>query len=95
MYAKESNELKANIESVGKATAAIEKGMGGAFLQTQTAGVLQRLVQKNENMADIDREQLLSFLSGSQGQEYAPASGQITGPGLAYGLQCTTHCTPQ
>merc|ERR1719484_495239 len=36
-YAKESNELKANIAAVGKATAAIEKGMGGAFLQTRTA----------------------------------------------------------
>merc|ERR1719169_321730 len=38
-YAKESNELKANIAAVAKATAAIEKGMGGAFLQTKTAGI--------------------------------------------------------
>jgi septal ring factor EnvC (AmiA/AmiB activator) len=78
-YAKESNELKANIAAVAKATAAIEKGMGGAFLQTQTAGVLQRLVQKSEKIDDSDREQLLSFLSGSQGEDYAPQSGQITG----------------
>merc|ERR1719482_1496036 len=34
-YAKESSELKANIAAVGKATVAIEKGMGSAFLQTQ------------------------------------------------------------
>jgi septal ring factor EnvC (AmiA/AmiB activator) len=79
VYATESSELNANIAALGKATAAIEKGMGGAFLQTRTAGVLQRLVQKNENMADTDREQLLAFLSGSQGEDYAPASGQITG----------------
>merc|ERR1719261_1751749 len=38
-YAKESNELKANIAALGKATAAIEKGMGGAFLQTRTASI--------------------------------------------------------
>merc|ERR1719217_1409334 len=42
-YAAESSELKANL-------AALEKGMGGAFVQTRTASVLQRLVQKNENM---------------------------------------------
>merc|ERR1719217_1980226 len=30
-------------------------------------------------MDDSDREQLLSFLSGSQGEGYAPSSGQITG----------------
>merc|ERR1719199_2418764 len=30
-------------------------------------------------MADDDREQVLAFLSGSQGDQYAPASGQITG----------------
>merc|ERR1719478_1652849 len=53
--------------------------MGSAFLQTNTATIVQRLAQKSENMADIDREQLLSFLSGSQTEEYAPQSGQITG----------------
>merc|ERR1719162_1846812 len=76
-YATESNELNVNIAAVGKATVAIEKGMGGAFLQTGTAGVLKQLVQKMQNLEDSDREQLVSFLSGSQ--EYAPASGQITG----------------
>merc|ERR1719478_185789 len=78
-YAKESNELKANIAAVAKATTAIEKGMGGAFLQTNTASVLQQLVKKSEKIDDTDREQLLSFLSGSQGEDYAPQSGQITG----------------
>merc|ERR1719450_780299 len=56
-YAKESNELKANIAAVAKATAAIEKGMGGAFLQTRTASILQQLVQKSDKMDDSDRQQ--------------------------------------
>merc|ERR1719272_131189 len=76
-YATESNELSANIAALNKATTAIEKGMGGAFLQTQTAGVLKNMVQKSQNLDDSDREQLVAFLSGSS--EYAPASGQITG----------------
>merc|ERR1719281_1896060 len=42
-YAKESSELSANIAAVEKATAAIEKGMGSAFLQTSSANVLRRL----------------------------------------------------
>jgi septal ring factor EnvC (AmiA/AmiB activator) len=78
-YGKESSELKANLAALDKATTAIEKGMGGAFLQTGAANVLQHLVQKNENIADSDRDEVLSFLSGSQGEGYAPASGQITG----------------
>jgi len=78
-YAKESSELNANLAALSKATTAIEKGMAGAFLQTRTANVLQNLVRKNDKIADDDREQLLSFLSGSQGEDYAPASGQITG----------------
>merc|ERR1740117_2557992 len=73
----ESNELNADIAAVGKATTAIEKGMGGAFLQTGTASILKSLVQKMQNLDDTDREQLVAFLSGSS--EYAPASGQITG----------------
>jgi septal ring factor EnvC (AmiA/AmiB activator) len=76
-YAKESSELKANLAACAKATTAIEKGMGAAFVQTSTASILQKLVKKSDNMDEGDREQLLSFLSGSQ--EYAPQSGQITG----------------
>jgi len=76
-YATESNELSANIAALNKATTAIEKGMGGAFLQTQTASILKRLAQKSESMDSGDRDELVSFLSGST--EYAPASGQITG----------------
>merc|ERR1719379_1346934 len=40
-FATESSELKTNIAATKKATAAIEKGMGGAFLQTSTASVIK------------------------------------------------------
>merc|ERR1719456_587908 len=70
-YAKESSEDGANIAAVEKATAAIEKGMGGAFLQTSTANRLLHVAQKRQE------EELVSFLSATEG--YAPASGEITG----------------
>jgi len=76
-YAKESSEAQANMAAVEKATAAIENGMGSAFLQTPTANTLRRLAKSSEDSSD--KEELVSFLSGMQGDNYAPASGQITG----------------
>jgi chromosome segregation ATPase len=76
-FAEMKAELDANMAAVAKATAAIEKGMAGSFLQTAAAQVLKKLVLAQESMDDYDREELTSFLSGSQ--EYAPQSGQITG----------------
>merc|ERR1719230_2561142 len=64
-------EADANIAAVNKATAAIEKGMAGSFLQSSAAQVLQKLVVNDKNMEDYDREELTSFLSQSTG--YAPA----------------------
>merc|ERR1719161_73104 len=54
-YAAESSELKANLAALSKATTAIEKGMGGAFLQTRSAGVIQTLARKNANLDDGER----------------------------------------
>jgi outer membrane murein-binding lipoprotein Lpp len=77
-FASTKAELDANIAATTKATAAIEKGMSGSFLQTAAAQVLKRLVLAQNNVVgDFDREMLTSFLSGSA--DYAPASGQITG----------------
>jgi outer membrane murein-binding lipoprotein Lpp len=59
-YAKESSEDKANIAAVAGATAAIEKGMGGAFVQTSAANIVRRLAEKRQE------EALLSFLSASK-----------------------------
>merc|ERR1719158_1658305 len=42
-FAKESGEDKSNLDSLTKALAAIEKGMAGAFLQTNSAAVLRQL----------------------------------------------------
>merc|ERR1719450_1458840 len=72
-------EADANIAAATKATAAVEKGMAGSFLQTSAAQVLRNLLLGKNNMDDYVREELTSFLSNGQDQGYAPASGSITG----------------
>merc|ERR1719162_1050801 len=76
-FAAEKAEFDANIAAVAKATAAVEKGMSGSFLQTADAQLLKQVVEQQNNMYDYDREEITAFLSGAAG--YAPASGQITG----------------
>merc|ERR1740115_586710 len=75
-YAKVKSDAEANIGALSKAIPAIEKGMGGAFLQTNSAAVL-RQISESANMIPADRDILASFLS--EGNNYAPKSGEIVG----------------
>lgn len=77
-FAKESSNDKANIEALMKATAAIEKGMSGGFLQTSAASVLKRLAL-SQDISNADRDVLTAFLTAGNGDGYAPASGEIVG----------------
>jgi len=76
IFATDSSDLKTNIDALGRAIAALEKGMAGSFLQTSNAAILKRLVI-NMDLSTADRDMLSNFLMGSQG--YAPQSGEITG----------------
>merc|ERR1719230_1087860 len=81
-YVAAKDEFVANIDAILKATAALEKGMAGSFLQTQSASVLKKILsaQATQDMLEEDRQTLLSFLSGNPfSQGYAPQSGQIVG----------------
>merc|ERR1719262_2170390 len=77
-FLKESTEDKSNLDSLTKALAAIEKGMAGGFLQTNSAAVLRRL-SLSQDMSNADRDQLSSFLMGDMREGYSPASGEIVG----------------
>merc|ERR1719378_1409854 len=77
-FAKESSELKTNIAAMKKATAAIEKGMGGAFLQTSAASILKDL-SVTMDISSMDRDMITAFLTQSSDSGYVPQSGQITG----------------
>ena len=76
-YASFKAEGTADTVAIEKAVAALEKGMGGSFLQTPSANRLQKLFQNNDDLMEDDRQQVIAFLSGGTG--YAPQSGQITG----------------
>merc|ERR1719482_2457405 len=75
-FSAKKSELDTNIGALSKAIPAIEKGMAGAFLQTNAASVL-RQISLSADMIAADRDLLASFLS--EGSTYAPQSGQITG----------------
>jgi septal ring factor EnvC (AmiA/AmiB activator) len=74
----ESTEDKANIAACTKAVAAIEKGLGASFLQSDSAGALRNYVLNNENMDRYTRRMLTDFLSTSQTEE-APGTNEIVG----------------
>jgi len=79
-YAKESSELKANIAAMKKATAAIDGGMSGAFLQTTAVSMLKQ-ISVTMDISSMDREMITAFLTQGHGEAstYVPASGQISG----------------
>eukprot|EP00747_Dinoflagellata_sp_TGD_P152144 gnl/TRDRNA2_/TRDRNA2_177268_c4_seq8.p1 gnl/TRDRNA2_/TRDRNA2_177268_c4~~gnl/TRDRNA2_/TRDRNA2_177268_c4_seq8.p1 ORF type:complete len:726 (+),score=275.62 gnl/TRDRNA2_/TRDRNA2_177268_c4_seq8:84-2261(+) len=77
-FASTKAEGEANIAAMSKATAAIEKGGSASFLQSAVKQTVINMVKKNEDVADIDRQDALSFLSGSDEESYQ-GSGQIVG----------------
>jgi len=77
-FAKESADAETNIAAISKAVAAIEKGSAG-FLQTGEANLVRNLAMDKADLSDSSRQELLSFLSGTTTEGYAPASGEIVG----------------
>jgi septal ring factor EnvC (AmiA/AmiB activator) len=78
-FAAYKAEADSNIDAINKAVTALTNGMAGSFLQAGSASVLKKLVQSKENMVEADRETVMAFLEGTQGSDYSPQSGEITG----------------
>eukprot|EP00747_Dinoflagellata_sp_TGD_P158767 gnl/TRDRNA2_/TRDRNA2_177841_c7_seq2.p1 gnl/TRDRNA2_/TRDRNA2_177841_c7~~gnl/TRDRNA2_/TRDRNA2_177841_c7_seq2.p1 ORF type:complete len:647 (+),score=258.12 gnl/TRDRNA2_/TRDRNA2_177841_c7_seq2:252-1943(+) len=76
-FAAASADLKTNLGAMDKAIPAIEQGSAGSFLQTESAAALKNYVMVKGDLADVDRQDVLAFLSNSA--DYAPQSGQIVG----------------
>jgi len=70
-FAKVSTDLNTNLAAIKKALGAIEKSAGAAFLQSSAASVLRSIVETDNKMLDVDRDDLTSFL---QGQSSAPGA---------------------
>jgi len=74
-FKKDFSESKAETSSLSSALAALEGGLGAAFLQTQAAASLRKIITAKD-MEDSDRQAVLSFLSGTQS---APGADAIVG----------------
>jgi len=74
-FLKESTEDKSNLDALIKATKAIEKGLSGGFLQTNTAKILRK-ISLTADMSAPDRDMLSSFLTEGS---HSPGSMQIVG----------------
>jgi len=79
-FSKSSSELNADIQALGKAIQALERGSGDAFLQTDEAGVLRDLVD-SDKVAEDSREALMSLLGISEDSEETVAgpSSEVIG----------------
>jgi len=75
-FAGFKSDHETNIAALAKAIDAISKGAAGSFVQTRAAQVIRRAASR-ANLDDSDLEAVTAFLS--QGSDYAPQSGQITG----------------
>jgi chromosome segregation ATPase len=78
-FAKLDAEYTANIDAVTKAANAVDGGMSGGFLQTSAGSLLMRIVQSQQDMVDVDRQDVMAFFQGDESYGYAPQSGQISG----------------
>jgi len=77
-FAKMKAEADSNMVATAKAIAALEKGVGAGFLQTRAAQDLRTFIMNKADVADDDRQVLVSFLSSSNA-EASPGTDAIIG----------------
>ena len=78
-FAKFKEESDTNLAALAKAFSAIGSGMARSFLPTTAASASRLLAIGKADKPDETRQELLSFLSGKDSDDYAPKSGQIVG----------------
>merc|ERR1719424_1152713 len=81
-YVELTGGAKENLDAMTAAVAALEKGMGKTFLQSQTNNArLQKVVQSVPNVDDYERGMVMDFLQGKQNPfgDYSAQSGEIVG----------------
>merc|ERR1712008_111931 len=77
-FAKLKAEADSNLLAVAKAITALENGIGAGFLQTRAAQDLRTFVMNKADVEDVDRQVLVSFLSGNSG-DASPGTGPVIG----------------
>jgi len=76
-FKKEADDDKAEAATMARAVASLEGGLGAAFLQTNGASHLRQIVTVRD-MDDTDKQAVLSFLGGKQG-EADPGTETVVG----------------
>merc|ERR1719163_1912350 len=79
-YVEFSGEARKNLDAMTGAVAALEKGMGKSFLQSQSGARLRKIVESAPSVDDYERNSVLSFLAGKNPfGDYSSQSGEIVG----------------
>eukprot|EP00747_Dinoflagellata_sp_TGD_P158281 gnl/TRDRNA2_/TRDRNA2_177803_c1_seq2.p1 gnl/TRDRNA2_/TRDRNA2_177803_c1~~gnl/TRDRNA2_/TRDRNA2_177803_c1_seq2.p1 ORF type:complete len:747 (+),score=259.63 gnl/TRDRNA2_/TRDRNA2_177803_c1_seq2:274-2241(+) len=81
-FATSKSEGEANVAAMKKALVAIEKGGAASFLQSAVKQTVIDIVQNSEHVNDNDRQNVLSFLSGTEDEDDSDSSqgsGEIVG----------------
>ena len=81
-FAEATGSQKADLDAMTGAIAALEKGMGGSFIQSQKARVsrVAKVVQASQQVDDYERDEVLNLLQGKNPfGDYGAKSGEIVG----------------
>merc|ERR1719301_344228 len=81
-FAEETGGQKADLDAMTGAIAALEKGMGASFIQSQKARVsrVAKVVQASQQVDDYERDEVLNLLQGKNPfGDYSAKSGEIVG----------------
>merc|ERR1719299_393944 len=81
-FAEETGSQKADLDAMTGAIAALEKGMGASFLQSQKARVSRvvKAVKASQTVDDFERDEILNLLQGQNPfGDYSVRSGEIVG----------------
>merc|ERR1719460_1615504 len=82
-YLELTGESKENLDAMTSAIAALEKGMGGGFLQSKTSLMdrLHKILNSAQSLDTYQRSTVTAFLSGGQNPygDYHGQSGEIVG----------------
>merc|ERR1719316_1045423 len=81
-FVESTGEQKSDLDAMTGAIAALEKGMGGAFIQAHSgaASRVQKVVKTAASVDDFERSEILSMLQGKNPfGDYGARSGEIVG----------------